>query len=251
AVVVAAPARAAKEQTEEELVRELAKAPEIGLGRARGRIVGSWRRAYSATTLLHQTPDVTAPGPLLGVRPDLRLLPVRGGSAAKVSPRAARELGVLARKLKVYLDGLAPLGPDGRRTNPEKVAEALRREKRGKRPEWLRVAALPTLMQMLTHEERSLRLTLVELLAEIPEPRAPEALAQRAVFDLDAGVRRASVTALKKRSPDDYRPVLMRALRYPWSPPAKYAARALRELNDRGAIPELVTLLKMPDPASP
>jgi hypothetical protein len=92
---------------------------------------------------------------------------------------------------------------------------------------------------------------LVELLAEIPGRKATAALAQRAVFDLDAENRAAAVEALRGRSAMDYRPVLLKALRYPWAAAADHAAEALAALGDRDAVPTLVTLLKQPDPAGP
>jgi HEAT repeat protein len=184
----------------------------------------------------------------------LATLPIQGGSAARLSARAAGELEVLSRKLRVYLNSISPAGADGRRTSPERLRERLlkdKQDKQGKRPAWLRAAAVPTLVQMLMNEERPLRLTLVELLAEVPERPATVALAQRAAFDLDAGVRKAAVAALKKRDLEHVRPVLLRALRYPWVPPARNAAEALVALEDREAIPHLVTYLERPDPSRP
>src|SRR5262249_9971584 len=40
-------------------------------------------------------------------------------------------------------------------------------------------------------------------------------------------------------------------LRYPWAQAAANSAEALVALDDRGAVPELITLLQQPDPALP
>src|SRR5262249_10847555 len=186
------------------------RAPEVGVGAFGSSITSAYLTDYSDRVGLGELPALTSPGPLFAVRPDLRLLPIRGGELSMLRHRDAQNLDLLSRTLRTSLNALSPIGTDGRRTAPDKVALALKKEKRGKKPQWLRVGAVPTLMQLLMHEDKALRLTLVELLAEVPESRATVALAQRAVFDLDEEIRQAAVDALKKRSADDYRPVLMR-----------------------------------------
>src|SRR5262249_18266117 len=151
---------------------------------------------------------------------------------------------LLSRKLRLYLNTIAPAGADGLRANPALLLDALRMDRRRKRPEWLRVEAIPTLMQMLMHEDAAVRKILVDLLSEVPQAKATVALAQRAVFDLDADVRSAAIKALKERKAEDYRPVLLKALRHPWAPAADHAAEALVELGDRAAIPDLIRTLK-------
>src|SRR5262249_26432000 len=149
------------------------------------------------------------PDVLLHQRPDLGGLPVRNGRACRISEAAAANLQRLAQKLHAYLASVAPADFRGKRLHPALPPEALRKEKRGKRPEWLRVEALPPLRQLLRHEDEPLRLPLVELLAEIHEPPASVALAQRAVFDLSPEVRAAAVRALAGRPADDYRAMLL------------------------------------------
>src|SRR5262249_11944444 len=51
--------------------------------------------------------------------------------------------------------------------------------------------------------------------------------------------------------PEDARPLLLAALRYPWPAAADNAAAALATRDDRGAVPELVQLLDAPDPSGP
>jgi HEAT repeat protein len=64
-------------------------------------------------------------------------------------------------------------------------------------------------------------------------------------------VRAAAVAALYPRPPEQFRHVLLTALRFPWPAAADHAAEALAALDDRDAVPHLVTLLKLPDPSSP
>ena len=52
---------------------------------------------------------------------------------------------------------------------------------------------------MLMHEDRRIRLVLVELLADIPGKQATVALAQRAVFDTCPEVRELALRALIER----------------------------------------------------
>jgi HEAT repeat protein len=237
--------------TEEELLKQLEAAIDVGLDLDGPKVVRSYAATIKANLGLTGTPNLTDFTPLLQVRPDLSSLPLRGGTGIKLSAKASGNLQVLGPKLHAYLDRAAPPGPDGRRTAPAALREALRAERRGKRPEWLRPEAVPALVQILMHEDPPVRELLVQLLAEIPGPEATTALAQRAVFDLSPEVRERAVEALKGRPAAAYRPVFLKALRYPWAPPADHAAEALVALGDREAVPALVTLLKEPAPAGP
>src|SRR5262249_4507118 len=152
---------------------------------------------------------------LLRRRPDLGMLPVRSGSACRLSNKSASTLQTLSQKLHAYLDAAAPRDLFGNRLQPTLLHEALGREKRGARPEWLRPEAIPALQPLLMHEDQPVRLMLVELLADIPGSAATVVLAQRAVFDLSPEVREAAVRALAGRRPEDYRPMFLYGLRYP------------------------------------
>ncbi len=237
--------------SEEELLKQLQAAIDVGLDLDGPKVVRAYAANIKANLGATGDPNLTDFTPLVQVRPDLSSLPLRGGAAIKLSPKASGNLQVLGPKLHAYLDRAAPPGPDGRRTAPAALAEALRAERRGKRPEWLRPEAVPALVQILMHEDPPVRELLVQLLAEIPGPAATTALAQRAVFDLNPAVRERAVEALKARPAAGYRPVLLKALRYPWAPPADHAAEALVALGDREAVPALVTMLKEPAPAGP
>jgi hypothetical protein len=237
--------------TEEDLQKQLARAPEIGIGAAGPRLVRQYTYRTRANLTVTGDADLTAAAVLREVVPAVATLPLRLGSQAQLSPKAAGTLGSLSQKLHDYLDTVAPADADGRRSSPGVLADALRSEKRGKRPEWLRPEALPTLLQLLRHEDTPVRRMLVEMLADIEGPAATAAMARLAVFDLDAKLRAQAVQALKGRPAADARVVLLAALRYPWAPPADHAAEALAALGDKTVIPTLVTLLKEPDPAAP
>ncbi len=64
-------------------------------------------------------------------------------------------------------------------------------------------------------------------------------------------MRDAATEALNGRDPEVWRPVFVKALGYPWPPPADFAAEALIKLRAVGAIPELVVLLGKPQPGLP
>lgn len=248
----AAPVFKRRDRAREEVLRDqLALVPEIGIDRAGPQLV----RAYTNRTRVNMT--VSGEGGLADASvlretiPAVATLPLRLGSQAQLNPKAAATLGSLSRKLHAYLDAAAPAGPDGHRSSPALLVQALRREKRGKRPEWLRSEAIPTMLQLLMFEDTPVRRILVEMLADIPGSAATVALARRAVFDLDPDLRAEAVRALKDRPAADARPVFLAALRYPWPPAADHAAEALTALEDKGAIPALVTLLKESDPAAP
>lgn len=237
-------------RSEEELVKELAAAPEIGIP---SLTVPTLLQAYQNDfqTRLRVSGGISLePTVLLQIRPDLRGLPVRQGSACKLEAPAAVTLQTLSQKLRIYLQAAVPRDAGGR-PDPALLREAMRLEMRGLRPEWLRAEAIPTMLQLLMHEDPPLRQMLVELLTEIRGQISTAALAQRAVFDLSPEVRATALEALRDRPIEDARPWLLHGLRYPWAPAADHAAEALVALEDRAAVPQLVPFLKHPDPAGP
>jgi HEAT repeat protein len=235
--------------SEDDLRSQLLGADEIGLGAFGPAVLNAHVANLREQAQFSGTITLVDASPLVRTRPDLNTLPLRHGVTAQLQPAAAATMDALSRKLRVYLNSVGVTG--GAETGPAALREVLSKEMRGKRPEWLRPEAVPTMVQMMMPEDTPIRQILVDMLAEISGPRATEALAQRAVFDLDAEVRRSAALALKTRKPVEYRAVFLRGLRYPWAPPAQHAAEALALLDDRTAIPELVMLLKQPDPALP
>jgi HEAT repeat protein len=251
APVVKAVARR-KTAAEPELIDALAAVPEVGLGSNGQTVLTSYFNRMQQSIQLGGKPNAADPTPLVLVRPDLRALPIRTGANWQLNPVEAANLGALSRKLRVYLDTTAtPDGSPRPETAVDRLRESLQSDRHGTRPEWLRPEAFPTLLQMLMPEDAAVRRLLVDLLAQVPHAKTTTALAQRAVFDLDDDVRRAAVEALRKRPAEVYRPILLKALRYPWAPAADHAAAALVDLGDRSVVPHLVTMLRQPDPALP
>jgi hypothetical protein len=236
---------------EEELLRQAATAPEVGLGSSGVAVINSYLTHIPANQVSLATANLTEGTPLLSVRPDLRMLPIRFGERCKLDGKQTVALDRLARKLHEYLDTFLPETLEGRNGPTEKLRQTLLSEMHDKKPEWLRPEAVRALVQILMGEDTPIRKILVELLAKIDAMESTIALAQRAVFDLSPEVREAAVSALKGRPVAVYRPVFLKALRYPWAVPAQHAAEALVELRDTGSVPLLVCLLNLPDPAGP
>jgi HEAT repeat protein len=253
--VPAAPAKAPPARRaslpEDQLRKQLLAAPEFRLSPSRvPALVRAYRAQYANHAALSGYINFD-PYTLLRYFPEVGMLPLRPAADAQLGTKEARTLGILARKLHAYLDVIAPKDRNGQRQNPTVLRETLRRERRGQRPEWLRVEAVPAMRQILMAEDVPLRLVLVDLLSEIEAKPATVALAQRAVFDLAPQVRQAALDALRGRPRSHYRQTLVDALRYPWPPAADHAADALVTLDDEEAVPLLVAQLDKPDPAAP
>jgi hypothetical protein len=107
------------------------------------------------------------------------------------------------------------------------------------------------LEQIYQTETHMVRAYLLGKLAAIKGQEATEALARRAVFDLNPSVRSAAVEALQKRPLAEARPIFLAALQHPWAPAAEHAASALVALNDQDATDNLEKLASKPDPSRP
>lgn len=112
-------------------------------------------------------------------------------------------------------------------------------------------AALPALRQILFAENKFYRQPLVEHVAMIKAATATETLANRAVFDLDPDIRRIAIDSLRTRPVKEYRAVLAEGLRYPWPAAVANAAEAVSELRVPELIPDLLTRLDQPDAGAP
>jgi hypothetical protein len=233
--------------SEEELRQQLAASPEMSLQVA--ELTGLVQR-YAVNYTKSGGGDLEST-PLLDLRPDLRRLPFIQGDKCRISPKSAATLTVLSNKLRRYIEAGAPKDAVKYRPDPVLLRETMRLENHGKKPEWLRPEAVPVLQQLLMHEDKPLRMMLIELLSDIPGQTASLALAQRAVFDLAPEAREAALMALSQRPRAEYRAVLLRGLRYPWAPAADHAAEALVALQDREAVPDLERLLDKPEPDAP
>jgi hypothetical protein len=235
--------------SEEDLRMQLAWAPELGLsGPEWTELIRRYLEAYYPS--LHVSGGVFSehfgPGLLLDMRPDLKQLPVRSGRYLGLDERGIEVLSDLSQQLRLYLKRAVPIDAAGNRLDADVLRWVVSYERR-----WFRPEAVPVLRQLLMHEDKPLRLLLIELLNSIPGDSATTVIAERAVFDLAPDVREAAVTALRSRPTRSYRDILLRSLRYPWAPAADHAAEALIALEDREAIPKLVQMLEAPDPGRP
>ncbi len=230
--------------TEAELLRQLVAVPDVGLNRPQKLTL--FERYSSALASSAGTPEAVLFGPsvLLTVRPDLARLPVRQGRSAVLTHKAAGELQALSKKLHAVLDKLTPKDRQGHRPFTALMEQFLRTEVHGKKHEWLRPEAIPTMLQILMPEDTPVRLLLVQLLGEIADRRSTVALAQRAIFDLSREVRESAVEQLRTRPRAEFRYILLDGLRYPWLPVADHAAEALIALSDREAVVPLLGVLK-------
>ena len=72
-----------------------------------------------------------------------------------------------------------------------------------------------------------------------------------AKYDVDANVRYVATDVLRTFPPEVTRAELLAGFRYPWPEVAAHSAEAIVLLNDTESIPQLVELLKKPDPREP
>jgi hypothetical protein len=214
----------------EELSAELMVLPEINLETARGT---AERLVSTASLRRHESRHLTLE--VFSLRADLAGLPFRKGADCELGSAPAAKLQNLSERLRTYL------------TEPQLPVDEIRMRLNGRGD----AEDVPALVQVLQAQDAPMRMLLVELLRRIEHRSASHALAQRAVFDLDAQVREAAANALNARPLDEYQAFLIQSLRYPWPPVADHAAEALAYLAERSIAGQLVALLELPDPAAP
>jgi hypothetical protein len=169
-------------------------------------------------------------------REDLRGLPLLLGDACETSEAEARAVASTASVVQSWRRGGFSGGLYGLGRFSEERTLA---------------AAIRTYEQMFQTESPSGRRDLIEALERDRSKPAMQAVARRAVFDLNRSVRRMAVSVVRPRYGAREREVLLSALRHPWPPAADHAALALVELDDRGAVPALQKMLAQPDPRAP
>lgn len=177
-------------------------------------------------------------------------LPLLSGPKCQLDPETASIVQTLSKDLRDM--GLVSVPGAARRRNgsPKEKLEAFQQWCDVNTVEKFR-GALATLLQVLQVEDAPMRLLLVRELAKAQGPEATAALAKRAMVDLSPEVRQSAAAALEKRAPQQYAPVLLQGLRYPWPPVADHAALALRKLKPQGVVPRLIDLLDKPNPSMP
>lgn len=228
----------------EELRKELLQVPEAALDAVPNTSANLV--TFAARRRLDGEP-YHGPAHLSGERLDLACLPLQTGMDCVLGKEPAEDLQAMSRKLRVAIESCIPKGGGDPRPEPERLRKRLLDKDGG----WLKPEAVRCMRQMLNAENRQVRQVMVEVMAKIPDRIATETLAMTAVTDLSPDVREAAVQALKDRPTDDYRPLLLGGLRYPWNAVVAHAAEALTALEGTQATPALVKALQEPDPNLP
>jgi hypothetical protein len=260
--------------TGEDLRRQLLHTPELHIDRVPQTSTKLVLLAGEATRLNRKYAGHSL---LLAQRSDLKGVPMRMGDDCHLGKEPAENMHVLSRKLRLLIQASTPTDGIDPRPDVAKLRELLLdadaqqqqifaragarfagpaalagRVARGGRPQdWLTPAAVPTLVQMLQPENTPLRKLLVEVLGMIKGKVATEALVNRALMDVSPEVRELALNELRHRPARDYRGLMVKALRYPWSPVADHASEALVTLGAKDAVPDLVKALNQPDPMMP
>jgi sugar lactone lactonase YvrE len=243
-----------RDVSEDELRRQVEKWPEVALDRGAQRLESQQAVALARNARRQGRHGELTPTLMKG-RADLAGLPMRMGDDCHLSAEAADHLlgGSLALRQHLLTStqgGSARAATGDTRPDAKRLHELLNADG-DKFNKWLKPEAVPALQQLLMAENEFVREVLVEQLGRIAGKKAGVALAQRALFDLHAGVRRQAVEALARRPAEEYRQVLLDGLRYPWPAVADHAAEALAALQMRDAVPALVALLEQPGPDAP
>jgi outer membrane biosynthesis protein TonB len=191
---------------------------------------------------------------LVAQRADLKGLPIRNLNECQASEKEAKIMQELSREARKATDSLrcktdSDNSSHGALECDKQVAEYVR--KKTTSTDWGEDVGVRALVQMFMAEGSAVRIQVIKTLAGTKGKAAGTALAQCAVFDLNADVRKAAIDELKDRPRSEYRPALLEALRYPWPPVADHAAEAIVALKDREAAPDLVRLLDDSDPRAP
>ncbi len=219
--------------------------------------VAEGRRQLGRLMLLVRLKEVPD---LASEHPELRGLPFRRGASCRKSPEEAKAIQGYSTALHRLTDRIAlprlseqqffdfdpGILQSRDATWEQRLLQSLKTDATFAEP-----SATSTLVQMLQHQDSSIRLQLTETLAAIESPAATAALAERAIYDLSPSVRAAACNELRSRPPRDYRQQLLTGLRYPWAPVAVHAAQALVALKLQDAIPDLNQMLDLPDPNRP
>ncbi|MCI0380039.1 MAG: HEAT repeat domain-containing protein [Gemmataceae bacterium] len=230
---------------DEKLRQQLMAAPELALdGPSTGQIL--------KVGLTNPNVHVDFTPQLMQKRPEFKGLAVLRGAYCQLGQDPALDLQVLSRVLRKNLEAAIPkAGTAGLPADSRPSADLLRQQLQNDKKQWQRPEAIPTLLQLLMSETKEVRMLLVELLAEIKGAQASQALAQRALFDLNFEIREKAVEALKSRPLEEYQDVLLEGFQYPWPAVADFAAEALAALGARELAPRLVLLLSAKDATLP
>jgi gluconolactonase len=243
-----------RDVSEDELLRQIGHVTEVLLDHTPNRLES--RQMVALAKAAHAQGRTLDIGPMvMKERQDLVGLPMRMGDACHLNPSAAEHLEGSSLALRGQMSAASqpaggPAAVADTRPDPKKLHQALNAD--GQRHnKWLRPEAVPALQQLLMAENEAIRDVLVDQLARIDGPRASAALAQRALFDLNADIRKAALAALRERPVEEYQQALLDGFRHPWPAVADHAAEALVALGLKHLVPALVGLLDQPNPTEP
>jgi hypothetical protein len=110
---------------------------------------------------------------------------------------------------------------------------------------------IAALTQIVGPEPISMRASLLARLKRSNLPEATRAIARSAIFESDAEIRVAAVTALKDRPRAEYDDILMHGLRYPLATVARRSAQAMLALNRTDLLPKVAAFLDEAAPGDP
>jgi hypothetical protein len=210
-------------RSEADLRRELEKVPEL-------RLITDleFKAAEEADKVATLRGRTSVTGYLFDVRLQQTLyqkglkagLPLRNGPATRLDARTALAVQTVSKELRnlgfVSVPGVSPQIrlPNGG-LPPKAKIDAFKRWCDDNRVEKY-AGALATLLQMLQIEDEPTRLVLVREMGKSTTQGASVVLANRALTDTSAKVRKAAVAALKKRPAAQYQSILVQGFTYPW-----------------------------------
>jgi HEAT repeat protein len=235
-------------RTADELQKELLAIREISLDTP---AAPNTSRDLYALGIARRSAGAVYPGPAVAAkgRDDLAGLAFKLGPAAVLTKDRAEALDALSKRLRAEIQKCIPAGRTDPRPDPDELHAALIAD--GADGRWAKPEAVPCVQQMLQAEGRDVRRISVQLLRDIPDPAATDALVRWAVFDLDPANRAAAVDALRERDRAAVVGKLVVLLRYPWPRAAEHAAEALVALDAKEAVPDLAAILPLPAPDAP
>ena len=190
---------------------------------------------------------------MLPQKPELKGFDLAMGDACHLSDHDAKTLDRVSSSFGAVLQRIDPFG--ARKSDPRNVArnDMLKRMIRtglfllSDNPD----QAMGTIDQMLQIENAQVRIELIKALGQLDSPSACKLLACYAKYDVDENVRYVATDVLRSFPPEVTREELLDGFRYPWPEVAAHSAEAIVLLNDTESIPQLIELLKKPDPREP
>jgi hypothetical protein len=248
------------DSTDEDLRKQLLLVPEVGFDQSAAALLLTTIQNLAKTPNANLAPDIGsrfyAQRAAQLKRLDLLALPWQTGVDAQLGKETAEKLHVFSINLRNCLRLSVPSNdvrpePDKLKTLLVGAGPTITIRGIEKPLNWSNAECVPAIAQMMQTENTALRLLMVDLLAKVEGKGAGVVLAQRAIFDLSPQVREKAAEALATRPRKEYQQTLLDGLQWPWQPAADHAAEAIATLKIKEIVPEMVALLKEPDPKVP